>query len=83
MLADRVRDLLRDLAPRRRPFPRPDYEATLARTRTLHLVRPVPPAFDWATDVPELRPAPVRQVERVVVDGRAFYVARTVDEVVR
>lgn len=85
MLADRVRDYLRVLAQRRRPLPRSDeYEQRLAQTRTLYLVRPVPPAFDWQRDVPELRDAPRRLVERVVVDGRAFYVARTVgDEVGR
>jgi hypothetical protein len=76
MLADRVRDLLRDLAQRRRPIPRSDeYEARLARTRTLYLVRSIPPAFDWERELPELRPAPIRTVERVVVDGQAFYVS--------
>jgi hypothetical protein len=83
MLADRVRDLLRDLAQRRRPLPRSDvYEARLARTRTLYLVRSIPRPFDWSRDVPELRPAPRRTVERVEVDGQAFYVSRWVgDEV--
>lgn len=76
LLRDRIIRALFGLPVQR---PRPDYEARLARTRTLYLVRPVPPAFDWEREVPELVPPPRRVVERVVVDGRAFYVARTVE----
>lgn len=57
------------LFPRRAPVPVP---APPAPPRLRLVRRP----FDWQTDVPELRRPPVRVVERVVVDGRAFYVSR-------
>jgi hypothetical protein len=55
------------LAPARVPEPEP--------VRLAPVVVLVRRPFDWQHDVPELRVAPRRVVERVVVDGQAFYVS--------
>lgn len=61
----------RVLSFRRARAPRPPEPEPLAP-----VVRLVRRPFDWQDDVPELRVAPRRVVERVVVDGQAFYVSR-------
>lgn len=59
----------RALPPARHPEP----------VRLAPVVQLVRRPFNWQDDVPELRRPPVRVVERVVVDGRAFYVSRVVE----